>query len=99
VWRSAGIIAAFVGLLLFSAWQHFELIRYGYRLEQLQRAHQAEEERGRHLRLEVQALQRPQRIEEIARKQKLGEPAPEDVVVLERVRPNAPPSSAVVARR
>jgi cell division protein FtsL len=99
LWRSAGIIAAFVGLLLFSAWQHFELIRYGYRLEQLQRAHQAEEERSRHLRLEVQALQRPQRIEEIARKQKLGEPAPEDVVVLERVRPNAPPSSAVVARR
>jgi cell division protein FtsL len=99
LWRSAGIIAAFVGLLLFSAWQHFELIRYGYRLEQLQDAHQAEEERNRHLQLEVQALQRPQRIEEIARKQKLGEPAPEDVVVLERVRPNAPPSSAVVARR
>ena len=99
LWRSAGIIAAFVGLLLFSAWQHFELIRYGYRLEQLQRAHESEEERNRHLRLEVQALQRPQRIEEIARKQKLGEPAPEDVVVLERVRPNAPPSSAVVARR
>ena len=99
LWRSAGIIAAFVGLLLFSAWQHFELIRYGYRLEQLQRAHQDEEERNRHLLLEVQALQRPQRIEEIARKQKLGEPAPEDVVVLERVRPNAPPSSAVVARR
>lgn len=99
LWRSAGIIAAFVGLLLFSAWQHFELIRYGYRLEQLQRAHQDEEERNRHLRLEVQALQRPQRIEEIARKQKLGEPAPEDVVVLERVRPNARPSSDVVARR
>ena len=99
LWRSAGIIAAFVGLLLFSAWQHFELIRYGYRLEQLQRAHQDEEERNRHLLLEVQALQRPQRIEEIARKQKLGEPAPEDVVVLERVRPNAPPASAVVARR
>jgi cell division protein FtsL len=99
LWRSAGVIAAFVGLLLFSAWQHFELIRYGYRLEQLQRAHQDEEERNRHLMLEVQALQRPQRIEEIARKQKLGEPAPEDVVVLERVRPNAPPSSAVVARR
>jgi cell division protein FtsL len=99
LWRSAGIIAAFVGLLLFAAWQHFELIRYGYRLEQLQQAHDDEEERSRHLMLEVQALQRPQRIEEIARKQKLGEPAPEDVIVLERVRPNAPPSSSVIARR
>ena len=99
LWRSAGIIAAFVALLLFSAWQHFELIRYGYRLEQLQRAHQVEEERGRHLRLEVQALQRPQRIEEIARQRKMQAPAPEDVIVLERVRSNAPPSNAVVARR
>ena len=99
LWRSAGIIAAFVGLLLFSAWQHFELIRYGYRLEQLQHAHQQEEERSRHLRLEVQALQRPQRIEEIARKRKMQEPAPEDVIVLERVRATAPPSSTVVARR
>lgn len=99
LWRSAAIIAAFVGLLLFSAWQHFELIRYGYRLEQLQDAHQAEEERNRHLALEVQALQRPQRIEEIARKRKMQEPAPGDVIVLERVRPTAPPASSVVARR
>jgi cell division protein FtsL len=99
LWRSAGIIAAFVGLLLFSAWQHFELIRYGYRLEQLQSAHEDEEQRQRHLRLEVQSLQRPQRIEEIARKQKLQQPAPEDVIVLERVRPTAAPASSVVARR
>jgi cell division protein FtsL len=100
LWRWAGVIAVFVVLLLFSAWQHFELIRYGYRLEQLQRAHDEEERRNRHLKLEVQALQRPQRIEEIARSQQgMKEPGPDDVIVLERVRPTAPPDKSMVARR
>jgi cell division protein FtsL len=100
LWRWAGVIAVFVVLLLFSAWQHFELIRYGYRLEQLQRAHDEEERRSRHLRLEVQALQRPQRIEEIARTQQgMKEPGPDDVIVLERVRPTAPPDKSMIARR
>ena len=100
LWRSAGVIAVFVVLLLFSAWQHFELIRYGYRLEQLQRTYEEEERRNRHLNLEVQALQRPQRIEEIARtQQRMKEPAPEDVIVIERVRPTAPPDKAIVASR
>jgi cell division protein FtsL len=100
LWRSAGVIAVFVVLLLFSAWQHFELIRYGYRLEQLQRTFEEEERRNRHLNLEVQALQRPQRIEEIARtQQRMKEPAPDDVIVIERVRPTAPPDKAIVASR
>ena len=100
LWRSAGVIAVFVVLLLFSAWQHFELIRYGYRLEQLQRTYEEEERRNRHLNLEVQALQRPQRIEEIARtQQRMKEPAPDDVIVIERVRPTAPPDKAIIASR
>jgi cell division protein FtsL len=100
LWRWAGVIAVFVVLLLFSAWQHFELIRYGYRLEQLQHAHDEEERRNRHLKLEVQALQRPQRIEEIARtQQRMKQPGPEDVIVLERVRPTPPPDKSMVASR
>src|SRR5215467_6280993 len=35
MWRSASVGALLVAILLFSAWQHFELIRYGYRIEQL----------------------------------------------------------------
>ena len=100
LWRSAGVIAVFVVLLLFSAWQHFELIRYGYRLEQLQRTYEEEERRNRHLNLEVQSLQRPQRIEEIARtRQRMTEPGPDDVIVIERVRPTAPPDKSIVASR
>jgi hypothetical protein len=35
LWRSAAIGAVLVVVLLFSAWQHFELIHHGYVMEQL----------------------------------------------------------------
>ena len=100
LWRSAGVGGLFVALLLYASWQHFELIRYGYRLEQLQQARAAEEQVNRHLKLQVQSLQRPQRIELIARRQlKMVQPGPNDAVVLERVRPAEPPDRSVVALR
>ena len=37
LWQSMAIGSVLVVVLLFSAWQHFELIRHGYRLEQMQR--------------------------------------------------------------
>jgi cell division protein FtsL len=90
----------FVALVLYVSWQNFELIRYGYRIEQLQTARQDEERANRHLRLEVQALQRPQRIEGIARRQlKMVWPGPTGSIVLERVRPSDPPDRSVVALR
>jgi hypothetical protein len=37
LWRTAGIGAVLVGVLLFSAWQHFELVRHGYVIQRLRR--------------------------------------------------------------
>ena len=63
--RSA--IAGFLVLvLLFSAWQHFELLRHGYQIEEMQRERAAEEETGRQLRLEIDTLRSPKRIEALA---------------------------------
>ena len=53
-------------VLLFSAWQHFELLQHGYSLEELQRDRAELEETARHLRLEIEALRSPQRIETLA---------------------------------
>ena len=53
-------------VLLFSAWQHFELLRHGYRLEQMQQERAAEDEINRHLRLEIETLRSPARIERLA---------------------------------
>src|SRR5687768_5010371 len=98
LWQSLAIGAALVIVLLFSAWQHFELLRHGYRLEQMQRERAAESEINRHLRLENETLRAPQRSEELAIEQ-LGMVAPgtDEAIVLERVTPVEPPAKSLVA--
>ena len=100
LWQSLGIGVVLVLVLLFSAWQHFELLRHGYRLEQMQRDRAAESDINRHLRLEMETLRAPQRIEKLAT-ERLGMVAPSDkeAIVLERVAPQAPPAKSVVASR
>ena len=98
--RSVAVGIFLVAVLLFSAWQHFELLRHGYRLEQMQRDRAVEADVNRHLRLEIETLRAPQRIEKLA-VQHLGmiEPGPGDAVVLERVIAPQPPARSVVAAR
>ena len=100
LWQSLGIGAILVLVLLFSAWQHFELLRHGYRLEQMQRDRAAESDINRHLRLEMETLRAPQRIEKLAI-ERLGmtSPADSEAVVLERVDAHEPPATSVVASR
>ncbi len=100
LWKSVALAAFLVIVLLFSAWQHFELLRHGYRVEQMQRERAAEEEAARQLRLEIDTLRSPQRIEALAtRKLRLVAPSKDEAIVIERVVPSEPPSSSVVARR
>ena len=100
LWRSAAIGAVLVVVLLFSAWQHFELIHHGYVMEQLHQQKAAEEEIRRRLRLEIDALSSPRRIEEVAIKElHMVEPARDNAIVIERVTPSAPPAKSVVAAR
>ena len=100
LWMSLGVGVALVVVLLFSAWQHFELLRHGYRLEQMQRDRAAENDINRHLRLEMETLRAPQRIEKLAT-ERLGMVSPGDseAVVLERVLPAPAPDRSVVASR
>jgi cell division protein FtsL len=100
LWTSVAIGGLLVIALLFSAWQHFELLRHGYQLEELQRQHAAEEEAGRRLRLEIETLKSPKRIEKLAiERLHLVAPAHEEAVVLERIVPAVPPGKSVIARR
>ena len=99
MWRSVAVGVFLVGALLFSAWQHFELLRHGYRVEEMQRQRAEEDEIARHLRLEIETLRAPSRVERIAtRTLHMVTPGPDDWVVVERVRAPAPPPSSVVAR-
>ncbi|HEY7056262.1 MAG TPA: cell division protein FtsL [Vicinamibacterales bacterium] len=100
LWRSMGIGVFLVAVLLFSAWQHFELLRHGYRIEEMQRERAAEEEVNRQLRLEIETLRAPRRIEKIATEQlHLVAPSRDQAIVIERVTPAAPPETSIVASR
>ncbi len=100
LWKSAGLAGFLVLVLLFSAWQHFELLRHGYQVEQLQREKAAEDEAGRQLRLEIETLKSPKRIEALAlEKLHLTAPSRDDAVVIERAVPADPPPASIVATR
>lgn len=98
-WRSLALGLVFVAVLLFSGWQRVELLQHGYRLEQMQRERAEHEETNRHLRLEIETLKAPQRIEELAtRELRLVAPPPGSAIIIERVVPPDPPPSSVVAK-
>src|SRR5919109_3242596 len=98
LWKSVGVAGFLVIVLLFSAWQHFELLRHGYQIERMQQERAAEEEINRHLRLEIETLRAPRRIEKIATEQlHLVAPTRDQAIVIERVIPAAPPDKSMVA--
>ena len=99
LWKWTGVAAFLVVVLLFSAWQHFELLRHGYEIEELQRERASEEETTRQLRLEIETLRAPQRIEALTERLHLTEPTADQVVVIERATPADPPARSVLAQR
>jgi cell division protein FtsL len=100
LWRSAAIGGVLVLVLLFSAWQHYQIVQYGYVTEALLREHAAEEELNRQLRLEIETLRAPRRIEDIATKRlHLVAPGRDQSIVIERVTAPAPPGKSIVAAR
>ena len=100
LWRSVVVGLLFVAVLLFSAWQHLELLEHGYKVEQMERELASEQEISRHLRLEIETLRAPQRVESLAT-DRLGlvAPGPGEAVVIERVVPADPPPGSVVASK
>ncbi len=100
LWKSVGVAGLLVLVLLFSAWQHFELLRHGYQVEEMQRERASEEELSRQYRLEIETLRSPKRIETLAIEQlHLVAPSQSDAIVIERVLAADPPAKSVVARR
>jgi cell division protein FtsL len=93
------IVVLFVAVVLFSGWQRVELLQHGYRVEHMQEQRADEAEINRHLKLEIETLRSPQRIELLATERlHLVTPETGAAVVIERVVPAEPPSASVVAR-
>ncbi|MCE2514073.1 MAG: cell division protein FtsL [Acidobacteria bacterium] len=97
-WRSLGVGVFLAAVVLVSAWQQFELLQHGYRVEQLQQERAREIEINRQLRLEIETLRSPARIERIATERiGLVAPADDEAFVIEHVRPAPPPARSVLA--
>jgi cell division protein FtsL len=100
LWKTVAVAGLFVVILLSWAWQQFDILRHGYRLEEMQRQRAAEEETARQLRLEIETLKSPKRIEELAtQKLHLVAPTRDEAIVIERVVPAEPPARSVIAQR
>jgi cell division protein FtsL len=100
LWKTIAVAGVLLMMLLFWAWQQFELLRHGYRAEELQRQRAVEEEIARHLRLEIETLKSPRRVEQIATERlHLVAPSREEAFVIERVVPADPPAKSIVAQR
>jgi cell division protein FtsL len=100
LWTSVGIAVLLVLVLLFSAWQHFELLRHGYKVEELQRERTAQEDITRQYQLEIETLRSLKRIEALATGElHLVAPSGGEAIVIERVVPADAPTKSVVARR
>ena len=100
LWKSVGLTVGFVIVLLFFAWPHGELMVNGYKIEKLQKEKEVEEEMTRQLRLEIETLRAPQRIEMLATTRlHLVTPKRDEAIVLERAVPAELPASSVVAIR
>jgi cell division protein FtsL len=100
MWWSVVFVSLLVGALLLVAWEHSQWTELGYEMTRLQKERSASEADNRHLRLELETLREPQRIEELAiRDLHLVAPLQTEAVVLELVREAATPARTLVARR
>jgi len=97
-WVRWGIVL--VAVVLFSAWQNFELIQHGYRIEDLRKEHEIEKSLNKELRLEIEQLTAPKVVERIATEElNLVVPSQDQVIVIERFEVAPPPDTAIVATR
>lgn len=92
------VVLPLVILLVVTGWQHFQLLQHGYEVERLRQEQARELETNRHLRLEIESLRAPARIERIATEQlDLVAPAPDEAIVIER-RGDSRPAEVVDAQ-
>ena len=86
--------------VLFSAWQHFELVNNGYKIERLRLEMAAEESFNRKVRLELEMQRRPQAVEAFAVKQlRMVAPTSADTLIIERTTASAPARSIIASNR
>lgn len=98
--RTLGVGVLVVGMLLFSAWQRYQMIDHGYRVEKLTKDIAEQEALNRRLRLELDTLRSPEMIEGRAmRELQMVYPTPAETVLVERIPATTAPKAVVAHAR
>jgi cell division protein FtsL len=100
MWRSVGLGVFLVAALIFFVWRQVELLQHGFEVSELRDERIAQENVNTHLRVTLESLRSPSRIEELAKsKLRMITPGPDETDVIERVIVDEAPDSSVLARR
>ena len=98
--RTLAVGVLVVGMLLFSAWQRYQMIDHGYRVEKLIKETAEQEALNRRLRLEVETLRSPAMVESRAmRELQMAYPTPTETVLVERIPATTAPKAVVAHAR
>jgi len=92
------LVALGVVLFLFSAWQRGSVLQNLKDIEELKKSKAEEEIANRHLRLNLEMLSSPQRVEREALELGLRPPLLSETLVIERAPARAPANTGVVAQ-
>ena len=98
-WRWAALAGFLVTMVLFWSWQNEILLRNSYGVAGLSKEITKEVKRGQTLRVDLEKLTNPKRIQALATEMHLIQPTGEEAIIIERVRPADLPSHSVLARR
>ena len=100
MWRSVGLGVFLVAALIFFVWRQAELLQHGFEVSELREERLAQEKVNTRLRVKLESLKAPSRIEDLAMgKLRMIHPGPDDGGVIQRVIVNEGPDSSVLARR
>ena len=95
--RTLWLTVLVVGALLVSVWQHYDVLWYGYQIEDARKQLAREETWNRQLRVEYERLHAPQYLEKRAIQElHMAQASPGETLVLEKV-PATTASKGIVA--
>jgi hypothetical protein len=99
LWRMVGVAVLVVGMLLFSAWQHFGRIDAARRVEALRTEQEREIAINRQLRLNLERLRAPEALAQRADRLGLRPATLHETIVIERIHQPAEVGSVVASAR
>ena len=99
MWQWACILLVFVVVLVVTVWQQWQITHYAYAMQTVKTQQAAEDDTARQLRLKIETLREPSRIQRLALESGMVAPLGDEAVIVERVVAAPRPPSSVVAAR